>query len=85
MDLSFILAVAEQAAEHAGGAAEHEEKSELPFFIAGGFFAVFAVAISVYGFKRPDFPTTAGAARSVMGVSAILWLTAVGTAVYVAL
>ena len=86
MDLSFILAVAEQAAEHAAGAAEHEEhKSEVPFFVAGGIFAAFAVAISVFGFKRPDFPATAAAARGVMTAGTMLMLAAVGTAVYVAL
>ncbi len=83
MDLAFILA----AAEHAASAAEHaeEHKSETPFFIAGGMFAVFAILISVYGFKRPDFPATATAARGVMSAGAVLMMAAVGTAVYVAL
>ena len=86
MDLSLILAVAEHAAE---GAAEHggeaHHKSEVPFFVAGSVFAVFAVIISVYGFKRPDFPATAAAARGVMTAGLTLMLAAVGTAVYVAL
>ena len=77
MDLSFILAAAEAAEEH--------ERSEVPFFIAGGLFATFAILISVYGFKRPDFPENAGAARGVMTVGAMLMLAAVGSAVYVAL
>ena len=88
MDLSFILAVAEQAGEHAAGAAEHpaeEHKSEVPFFVAGAVFAVFAVLISVYGFKRPDFPETTSQARGVMTVGTMLMLAAVGSAVYVAL
>ena len=81
----ILLAVAEQTGAAAEHAAEEAEKSEVPFFIAGGLFAAFAVAISVYGFKKPDFPATASAARGVMTVSTILMLTAVSTAIYVAL
>jgi hypothetical protein len=76
MDLAAILAAAE-AVEH--------EKSEVPFFLAGGLLATFAVAISVFGFKRPDFPATAAAARGVMSASVLLVMVAVGTAIYVAL
>jgi hypothetical protein len=82
MDLSLILAAAEHAA---GAAAEHEEHNETPFFVAGSVFAVFAVLISVYGFKNPNFPTTAAQARGVMTAGAALMLAAVGTAVYVAI
>jgi multisubunit Na+/H+ antiporter MnhG subunit len=78
MDLAVIFAVVEHAAEEA-------EKSEVPFFICGSLFAVFAVLISVYGFKRPDFPETAAAARTVMSTGVVLMLMAVGSAVYVAL
>ena len=78
MDLSTFIAAAEHVAE------EHE-KSELPFFIMGGLFASFAVVISVFGFKRPEFPDNAGAARGVMTVGVVLMLAAVSSAVYVAL
>src|SRR4051812_43862159 len=81
MDLSFILAAAETA-EHL---AEEHEKSELPFFVMGGLWALFAIAISVYGFKEPDFPDTAGVARGVMSAGVLLTLGAVGSAIYVAL
>jgi hypothetical protein len=77
MDLAVIFAAAEHAAE--------PERSEVPFFIVGGLWALFAVLISVYGFKRPEFPATAGAARGVMAAGVLFWLSAVGTAVYVAL
>ena len=80
MDLAVIIA----AAEHAAEAAEHE-KSEVPFFIMGGLFAIFAVLISVYGFRKPEFPETAAKARMVMSAGGMLMLGAVGTAVYVAL
>ncbi len=83
MDLAVIIAAAEHAAS---AAAEHEEhKSEAPFFIAGGVFAIFAILISVYGFKKPDFPETAAQARGVMSAGAVLMMAAVGTAIYVAL
>lgn len=85
MDLSIILAAAEVAAEHGAGAAEeHAEKSEAPFFIAGGILATFAVLISVFGFKRPDFPATESAARMVMVVSTVLVAAAMASIVYVA-
>jgi hypothetical protein len=80
MDLAFILAAAE-AVEHA---AEHE-RSEVPFFICGSLLALYAVTISVFGFKRPAFPETAAAARGVMSAGALLFMMAVGTAIYVAL
>ena len=76
MDLSFILAAAEHAAE------EHH-KSELPFFVAGGLLATFAVLISVFGFKKPDFPATESAARGVMAVGAVLVAGAMAMIIYV--
>jgi hypothetical protein len=76
MDLAFILAAAE-VVKH--------ERSEVPFFICGGLLAFYAVAISVFGFKRPAFPATAAQARGVMSAGALLFMMAVGTAIYVAL
>jgi hypothetical protein len=76
VDLSFILAAAEHAAE------EHH-KSELPFFIAGGLLASFAILISIFGFKRPDFPASESGARGVMAVSAVLVAGAMAMIIYV--
>jgi hypothetical protein len=76
MDLSLIVAAAEHAAE------EHH-KSELPFFVAGGLLASFAVIISVVGFKKPDFPANEGAARGVMAVSGVLVAAAMAMIIYV--
>jgi len=81
MDLAVIIA----AAEHAAEMAEEHERSEVPFFVIGGALALFAVLISVYGFKRPDFPATAAAARGVMAVGALWVVATVSTAIYVAL
>ena len=76
MDLSFILAAAEHAAE------EHH-KSELPFFVAGGLLACFAVIISVVGFKKPDFPANEAAARGVMAIGGLLVAGAMAMIIYV--
>jgi hypothetical protein len=76
MDLAVILAAAEHAKPH---------RSEAPFFVAGPLLAMFAIMISVFGFKRPDFPATAAAARGVMAAGALLVAAAVSMAVYVAL
>jgi hypothetical protein len=77
MDLAVILAAAEHAAK--------PHRSEAPFFVMGPLLAAFAILISVFGFKRPDFPATAAAARGVMAAGALLVAGAVSTAVYVAL
>ncbi len=77
--MSTILA----AAEHAAAGAEEEEKSEAPFFIAGALLVAFAIGLSIFGFKRPDFPANAGAARGVMLLSVALVAAAAVSIVYV--
>jgi hypothetical protein len=77
--MSTILA----AAEHSADAGAEHHKSELPFFVVGGCLALFAVAISVIGFKRPDFPGNAGAARGVMALSITLVLATMVSIIYV--
>ena len=95
LTLSTILAVsdnaagatAEQAAgaapDHATGAEEHHD--ETPFFVAGAILVAFAILVSVIGFKKPDFPSSAGAARGIMALSAALVGATVATAIYVAI
>ncbi len=88
LTMSTILAAAEHAAgatseEHA--AAEEHHKSEAPFFIAGAILVAFAIGISVFGFKKPDFPDSAGAARGIMAVSATLVVATLSCAIYVAI
>jgi len=88
LTLSTILAAAEHAAgatseEHA--AAEEHHKSEAPFFITGAILVMFAIAISVVGFKKPDFPGNAGAARGIMALSAALVVATLSSAIYVAI
>jgi hypothetical protein len=57
--------------------------SETPFFIVGIALVVFAVAMSVVGFTRPQFPGTDGAARGVMGIGAALVVVTAGLVVYI--
>jgi plastocyanin len=58
------------------------EKSKVPFYIAGGLLVAWALILSLgLGLRRPDFPGNPGAARAVMGVTAILVIAAASTAV----
>jgi hypothetical protein len=79
-----VLVTILAAAEHAAGAAEHEEKSELPFFLAGGALALFAIVVSVIGFRTPSFPANADAARGVMTLGVALTVTTMASILYVA-
>ena len=54
-----------------------------PFGLAGVILVTFAIVISVFGFKRPDFPGNAGAARGVMALSIALVAAAMFSIVYV--
>ncbi len=82
LTISTILAAAEHAAE-AGANAGEEHKSETPFFAAGAILVIFSIVISVFGFKRPDFPANASAARGVMALSIALVAAAAFSIVYV--
>ena len=57
------------------------EPSHVPFFIAGGVFAVWAVILSWVGLTRPEFPFTGVGQRAVMGVSLLLAATAIAMAI----
>ena len=62
--------------------AVEEESSKVPFYIAGTLLAVWAVAVSLLGIQRHrEWPASEGAARGVMGVSAVLVVAAMATAV----
>ena len=87
LTISTILAAAEHAAEAGAAGAEHpaeeHHKSETPFFVAGAVLVLFAIALSVFGFKRPDFPGDAGTARGVMALTVTLVAAAMISIVYV--
>lgn len=57
------------------------EPSKTPFYIAGGFLAVYAVALAAVGLTRPAFPGNAGGARAVMGLSFVLVVIAIAMAI----
>jgi hypothetical protein len=57
------------------------ESSKVPFFIAGGAFAVWAVSLAWIGLRQPTFPNSARGQRLVMAISFVLAVLAVGTAI----
>jgi type IV secretory pathway VirB3-like protein len=59
------------------------EPSKVPFYIAGGLLAVWAVVLSSFGLTRPAFPFGVTGQRAVMAISLVLAAFAVGTAIAV--
>jgi plastocyanin len=57
------------------------EPSKVPFYIMGGILVSWAVVLSVIGLSQAEFPGSPGRARAVMGISAILVLGTVTSAV----
>jgi len=57
-----------------------EESSQTLFYVLGGLLAIWAVALGAYGLSRPDFPTD-GAARGIMGISALLVVATVAASI----
>lgn len=55
--------------------------SKVPFYVAGGLLAAWAVLIGVLGVRRPTFPGGERGARVVMALSALLVAAAMVTAV----
>jgi hypothetical protein len=75
---AFIVFAAE-AAEEA------EEHSHTAFYLAGGALALWAVFVSFIGIRRHEnWPSSDGAARGIMGISAVLVVAAMATAVLTA-
>ena len=63
-------------------AAEEGGHSETPFFILGPLLVVFAIAISVIGFMRPQWPGSDGAARGVIGIGGTLVVVVAGIVIW---
>ena len=57
------------------------EPSKVPFYIAGGLLAVWAVVLAGLGLSRPSFPYGESGARRVMGLSFVLIVIAIAAAV----
>ena len=62
-------------------AAEEAEPTKTAFYLGGGLLALWAVVLALVGLSRPGFPATAGAARGVYGVSALLVAVAAAAAI----
>jgi hypothetical protein len=66
-------------------AAEAAKKSHAAFYIAGGLLAAWAVIVSFVGIRgHENWPGSDGAARGIMGISALLVVAAMATAVITA-
>jgi hypothetical protein len=66
-------------------AVEHEESSKALFYILGGVLVAWALVVSALGIKRHEtFPPSPAAARAVMGISVLLVLGAMASAVITA-
>ena len=65
-------------------AAEEAEKSKVPFFVAGGLFAVWAIVLFAVGMRTQTFPGGQSGERTVIAVSLVLMVAAMATAVITA-
>jgi hypothetical protein len=57
------------------------EPSKVPFYIAGGLFAVWAVVLAAIGLSRPKFPYGASGQRGVIGISFALLVITIGASI----
>ena len=55
--------------------------SKVPFYIAGGVLAVWAVVLAALGLSQPEFPKNLGGERAVIGISLVLAVLAIAMAV----
>ena len=61
---------------------EGHESSKTLFYVCGGILAAWAVLVSAFGIRAHDtFPSSQGAARGVMGISVLLILVAMASAI----
>jgi hypothetical protein len=56
--------------------------SKVPFYIAGGGLAVWAVVLSAFGLLRPGFPGSSAGQRGVIAISLVLMVVAIAMAVH---
>lgn len=58
-----------------------EETSKTSFYICGGLLTLWAIVLSGIGMTSPSFPATTAAKRGVIGLTGVLMLGAMATAV----
>ena len=61
-----------------------EEKSKIPFYIAGCVFGAWAITLFMIGRTNETFPATPAAARALGGVSVLMAVACGALALYVA-
>jgi hypothetical protein len=57
------------------------EPSKVPFYIAGGVLAVYAVVLAGIGLTQPEFPFSVRGQRAVIAVSFVLIVIAIAAGV----
>jgi hypothetical protein len=57
------------------------EPSKVPFYLAGGVLALWAVVLATIGLTRPSFPFNDRGERAVMGVSIVLVVATIAMAI----
>jgi hypothetical protein len=57
------------------------EPSKVPFFIAGGALAAWAVILAAIGLNRPDFPGNLRGQRTVIGITFTIVVIAIAMAI----
>jgi hypothetical protein len=62
-------------------AAETAEVSKTAFYILGGALVAWAILLALIGLSRPEFPGNPSTARGLYGISALLVVGAVASAV----
>ena len=55
--------------------------SKVPFYILGGVLALWAVILAGIGLSRPTFPGGAAGERGVIGVTLVIVVLAIGSAI----
>jgi len=69
----------------AAASGQEEETSKTAFYVLGGLFAAWAVLLGALGILRHEtFPPSPGASRAIMGITALLMVGAMASAVLTA-
>ena len=55
--------------------------SKVPFYIAGGVLALWAVVLAAIGLRQPSFPGGSAGQRGVIAISLLLVVIAIGAAI----